>query len=280
MTNGSTDSVPDSTSSVAPVDGDHATRLSRLRVAKLLESKRRLGRNEDERAFFGALRRELDKVNERYTTFLGEAMRRAANCAREGNPRLCAETHLFLLLVENYAVLNYCGFTKILKKHDKIRITDTKELYMANMVNSRSFVANLPELRRALEAVEGKFQEVMTPRTNAIVDSALEESAPSAQSRDDFRTRPRSETEADLSRRRDEITEIKKQSLDRLKSLADAACAVAAPPASSSAEDSDDLAETPVAAENDSAAMVGSADVDEGEPVAKRVRSLSSDVVQ
>lgn len=43
----------------------------------------------------------------------------------EGNPykRLmaaCVKLYKDLLLLENFAIMNYCGFSKILKKHDKV----------------------------------------------------------------------------------------------------------------------------------------------------------------
>ena len=41
---------------------------------------------------------------------------------------------LDLLMLENYAVLNYCGLSKILKKHDKCTGFVTREKFMMNMV--------------------------------------------------------------------------------------------------------------------------------------------------
>ena len=32
----------------------------------------------------------------------------------------CVRLYKDLLLLENYAIINYCGFSKILKKHDKL----------------------------------------------------------------------------------------------------------------------------------------------------------------
>jgi SPX domain protein involved in polyphosphate accumulation len=37
-------------------------------------------------------------------------------------------------MLENYAVLNYCGLSKILKKHDKCTGFATREKFMINMV--------------------------------------------------------------------------------------------------------------------------------------------------
>lgn len=47
------------------------------------------------------------------------------NIIVEGNPtkRLmaaCVKLYKDLLLLENFAIMNYCGFSKILKKHDKL----------------------------------------------------------------------------------------------------------------------------------------------------------------
>ena len=32
----------------------------------------------------------------------------------------CVKFYKDVLLIENYAIMNYCGFSKILKKHDKL----------------------------------------------------------------------------------------------------------------------------------------------------------------
>ena len=42
--------------------------------------------------------------------------------------------HKELLMLENYAVLNFCGLSKILKKHDKSTGFVTREKFMMNMV--------------------------------------------------------------------------------------------------------------------------------------------------
>lgn len=47
------------------------------------------------------------------------------NVVVEGNPNkrlmtACVKLYKDLLLLENFAIMNYCGFSKILKKHDKV----------------------------------------------------------------------------------------------------------------------------------------------------------------
>ncbi len=52
----------------------------------------------------------------------------------------CSKLHMELIVTENFAVLNYCGFAKIVKKHDKytgyVRINDiyiyTQWFYIAS----------------------------------------------------------------------------------------------------------------------------------------------------
>jgi hypothetical protein len=58
-------------------------------------------------------------------------------------------------MLENYAVLNYCGLSKILKKHDKCTGFVTREKFMINMVvrqvgfdPTSHFSPNLPLLIR------------------------------------------------------------------------------------------------------------------------------------
>ena len=50
-------------------------------------------------------------------------------------------THLYmaLLQLENFAVMNYCGLGKILKKHDKVSGFVTKSKYMQRLVHPQAF---------------------------------------------------------------------------------------------------------------------------------------------
>ena len=44
-----------------------------------------------------------------------------------------------LLLLENYAIMTFCGFSKILKKHDKNTGFRTREAFMTNVVATTNF---------------------------------------------------------------------------------------------------------------------------------------------
>jgi hypothetical protein len=66
-----------------------------------------------------------------------------------------------LIQLENYAVMNYCGFGKALKKHDKLTGRRTKLSCMAAWVNPQAFAAT-PVLLRMLEGTEEAFQLLVT----------------------------------------------------------------------------------------------------------------------
>ena len=61
-----------------------------------------------------------------------------------------------LMMLENYAVMNYGGFAKILKKHDKNSPFSTQEKYLRKNVNPCSFVT-YSRLKDAIKIVEKSF---------------------------------------------------------------------------------------------------------------------------
>ena len=61
-----------------------------------------------------------------------------------------------LIQLENFAHLNYEGFGKALKKHDKLTRRDCKLPCMRHWVNAQGF-ANSPVLRRMLGATEEAY---------------------------------------------------------------------------------------------------------------------------
>ena len=62
-----------------------------------------------------------------------------------------------LVQLENYAHLNYEGFGKALKKHDKLTKRACRLSFMRHWVNAQSF-AYSPVLRRMLSATEEAYQ--------------------------------------------------------------------------------------------------------------------------
>ena len=78
-----------------------------------------------------------------------------ASIAQEAQSLLAMVVKLSSLAIqlENYAVMNYCGFGKALKKHDKITGETTKLAVMQAWVNIQSF-AEYPILLKLLSGIE------------------------------------------------------------------------------------------------------------------------------
>lgn len=111
-----------------------------------------------EQAFFKLLFAELYKVTKTYRALeiatlkcFPEFIKEVEKLKKSKSPRKseisqrlkeCAEHHLQIVLIENYAVMNYCGFTKILKKHDKVTGFTTREKYMLKMVHEQPFAVH------------------------------------------------------------------------------------------------------------------------------------------
>jgi len=134
-----------------------------------------LNGSEDERKFFLLLRKELKKVSSCFRDLEYKALRKLVMLKAEYGRRVgsnsitplnytellkaCTKMHMDLLMLENFAVLNYAGFTKILKKHDKVTGFSTKEQFLLKLVNSEPFAVH-PWLRSAIKSVEEQFQNV------------------------------------------------------------------------------------------------------------------------
>eukprot|EP00587_Corethron_hystrix_P008130 CAMPEP_0113305296 /NCGR_PEP_ID=MMETSP0010_2-20120614/4971_1 /TAXON_ID=216773 ORGANISM="Corethron hystrix, Strain 308" /NCGR_SAMPLE_ID=MMETSP0010_2 /ASSEMBLY_ACC=CAM_ASM_000155 /LENGTH=326 /DNA_ID=CAMNT_0000159669 /DNA_START=13 /DNA_END=993 /DNA_ORIENTATION=+ /assembly_acc=CAM_ASM_000155 len=73
--------------------------------------------------------------------------------------------HKELLLLETYAIMTYCAFSKILKKHDKNTGYNTRIAFMAKVVNCANFTSypSLLEMimrsEKMYESVAGKLKE-------------------------------------------------------------------------------------------------------------------------
>jgi len=90
-----------------------------------------------------------------------------------------------LLLLETFAIMTYCSFSKILKKHDKVTGYETKNAFMANIVNKANFT-HYPKVLGMITRCEKFYEEVSAnllkegkeglyedERTSAIVTSII-----------------------------------------------------------------------------------------------------------
>jgi hypothetical protein len=64
-----------------------------------------------------------------------------------------------LLLLETFAIMTYCSFSKILKKHDKVTRYETRSAFMDNVVNRANFT-HYPQLMEMISRCEGMHEEV------------------------------------------------------------------------------------------------------------------------
>ena len=69
--------------------------------------------------------------------------------------RSCVNLYQDVLLLENFANTNYLGFSKILKKHDKLTGFVTRDAFMRNVVLKRNFsrCQSLEELVKVCESI-------------------------------------------------------------------------------------------------------------------------------
>lgn len=64
-----------------------------------------------------------------------------------------------MLLLELYAIMTYCSFSKILKKHDKVTKHTTRTQFMKNVVNKANFT-NYPKLSAMITRCEVLYDEI------------------------------------------------------------------------------------------------------------------------
>eukprot|EP00924_Labyrinthula_sp_SR-Ha-C_P001073 maker-scaffold_7-snap-gene-12.43-mRNA-1 protein AED:0.26 eAED:0.26 QI:113/1/1/1/1/1/2/153/219 len=134
--------------------------------------------SEGEKQFFSSLLAELKKVAAVYSRLESSALvdflplaadladfrtnkKQVSDLKTETEKLLerCTSLHLRLVLIENYAVLNYCGFQKVLKKHDRYTGFNTKHKYMTKMVNSQNF-AQQTKVRKGIKYLTDEFEQL------------------------------------------------------------------------------------------------------------------------
>ena len=63
-----------------------------------------------------------------------------------------------LLLLEIYAIMTYCAFSKILKKHDKVTGRNTRSAFMDSMVSGANF-SDTSQLQQMIRECEERYNE-------------------------------------------------------------------------------------------------------------------------
>lgn len=135
-----------------------------------------MGKSPGEIAFFKFLHLELKKT----VKFFGSAqkefsireqrVRDGMEIMRSSNSIMCSDRwstmaksiyrlYKDVLLLELYAIMTYCSFSKILKKHDKTTGYSTRIAFMSNMVNKANFTS-YPDLLAMISRCETLFEEV------------------------------------------------------------------------------------------------------------------------
>ena len=71
----------------------------------------------------------------------------------------CVRFYKDVLMLENFAIMNYCGFSKILKKHDKATGFATRDAFMCNVMSQQNF-AHYPYLLTLIKETERLFKDI------------------------------------------------------------------------------------------------------------------------
>lgn len=135
-----------------------------------------MGANPGEIAFFKLVHSELRKAIYFFGTTVQEFIIREKR-VREGvevmkkNQRIMIDSrwsvvakslyrlYKDLMLLETFAIMTYCSFSKILKKHDKVTGFNTRNAFMENVVSKANF-ANYPKVLAMINSCEQLFEEV------------------------------------------------------------------------------------------------------------------------
>lgn len=140
-----------------------------------------LSRCPEEAAFFRLVHREVHKAHDFFKSVEAQFVIRLAH-VREGMKMVdgdtvlaknedswrnmmaaCVRLYKDLLRLENYAIVTWTCFSKILKKHDKWTGYCTRARFMTNVVNKQPFT-HYPRLNTMLEEVEGMYQRIQRIR--------------------------------------------------------------------------------------------------------------------
>lgn len=133
------------------------------------------------RQFFERLRQEVNKISAFYNAKLKELqaksnaftdamiewrvqveMTRPAPNVPDTSSKFqtCKGIYMDLLMLENFAVMNYGGVAKILKKHDKNAGMSTRVKYLNRVVNAKPF-ATMVVLKEIIRGAEHEMQRLV-----------------------------------------------------------------------------------------------------------------------
>lgn len=137
-----------------------------------------IGKSPGEVAFFKLLHSEFkkashffDRATEEFTIREGR-VREGMEIMKQPNSIMVNEKWSFLaksiyrlykdlLLLETFAIMTYCSFSKILKKHDKVTGYETRNAFMENIVNKANFT-HYPQVLEMIARCEVLYEEVST----------------------------------------------------------------------------------------------------------------------
>lgn len=153
-----------------------ATRAPCTSTTHGTSSAAQMSRNPAEVAFFKLLNSELKKavhffdkatiefeIREERVREGIEIMRKANSLMVNERWSLMAKSayrlYKDLLLLETYAIMTYCAFSKILKKHDKVTGHNTRCAFMTHVVNKANFT-HYPKLLEMIARIERLYDEV------------------------------------------------------------------------------------------------------------------------
>jgi SPX domain len=138
--------------------------------------KEELGKNPGEIAFFKLLHAEFKKASHFFDkaqqefAIREERVREGMEIMKRPNSIMVNEKwplvaksiyrlYKDLLLLETFAIMTYCSFSKILKKHDKVTGHDTRIAFMTNVVSQANFTT-YPKVLEMINRCETLYADV------------------------------------------------------------------------------------------------------------------------
>lgn len=165
----------DKTGEIASEDDNHEENAENA-LSQQGNKKDELGKNPGEIAFFKLLHAEFKKASyffdkaQQEFAIREERVREGIEIMKRSNsimvndkwPLLAKSIYRLykdLLLLETFAIMTYCSFSKILKKHDKVTGHDTRKAFMTNVVSQANFTT-YPKVLEMISRCESLYADV------------------------------------------------------------------------------------------------------------------------